>query len=201
MSRKPSAALLAALCLSCTAFIPRAKAQFALKTNLLYDATTTPNIGAELAVSQKNTINLVYGLNPWTFSDGKKAKHWVAMPEFRWWNCTAFNGSFFGVHAMGGQFNAAKVNLPIPGAFFGGDNIRTGVKDSRMQGTFAGVGATYGYQWSITRHFNIEAEIGVGYNHIWYNKYPCTECGNKIKSGQTNYAGITKLGLSLMYIF
>lgn len=180
---------------------PDANAQFAIKNNLLYDATTTPNIGAELAVGKKNSINLVYGLNPWTFNDGKKVKHWVVMPEYRWWTCTVFNGHFFGVHAMGGQFNAAKADIPIPGFFFGGDNIRKGAKHNRMQGSFAGVGATYGYQWSVTRHFNVEAEIGLGYNHIWYDKYPCAECGTKIKDGQSNYAGITKIGLSLLYIF
>ena len=34
-----------------------AQAQFALKTNLLYDATTTPNLGAEVAVGSRSTLN------------------------------------------------------------------------------------------------------------------------------------------------
>lgn len=199
MFRKLTAFSLAAVALAFASL--DADAQFALKTNLLYDATTTPNIGAEVATGRKNTINLVYGLNPWTFSDGKKAKHWVLQPEYRWWTCTAFNGHFFGVHAMGGQFNAAKADLPIPGFFFAGDNLRKGVKDFRYQGWYAGAGFTYGYQWILSRHVNFEAEIGVGYNHAWYDKYPCAECGTKIKSGDANYVGITKLGLSFLYIF
>lgn len=176
-------------------------AQFAVKTNLLYDATTTPNLGAEMAISRKSTINAVYGLNPWTFNDGRKAKHWVVMPEYRWWTCTAFNGHFFGVHALGGQFNAAKVDLPIPGFFFSGDNLRKEVKDFHYDAWYAGAGLTYGYQWSITRHFNIEAEIGLGYVHAQYDKYPCAKCGSRIKKGGANYAGLTKIGLSLLYIF
>lgn len=182
-----------------------AKGQLALKTNLLYDATTTPNIGAELRVGSRSTINLVYGLNPWSFSSEthgqRKAKHWVVMPEYRWWPCSPFNGHFFGVHAFGGQMNAANVSLPIPGAFFGGDNITKEVKHHRYQGEFAGVGITYGYQWPLSRHWNLEAEVGVGYGHVWYDKYSCEECVGKIDSGTTNYAGITKLGLSIMYIF
>lgn len=183
-----------------------AKAQtFALKTNMIYDATTTPNIGAELSVGRKSTVNLVYGINDWTFHSSthgdRKAKHWLLMPEYRWWTCSTFNGHFFGIHAMGGQFNAANVSLPIPGKFFGGDNLTQGVKDYRYQGSYAGAGFTYGYQWTLSRHWNFEAEIGVGYNHVWYDKFACGDCGGKIGKGGTNYLGVTKLGLSFLYLF
>ena len=179
--------------------------QVAVKTNLLYDAVTTPNLGVEVGLGRKSTVNLVYGFNPWSFhSDSKgkrKAKHWVLMPEYRWWTCSKFNGHFFGVHAMGGEFNAANVSLHIPGFFFSGDNLTSEVKDSRYQAVYAGAGFTYGYQWILDSHWNIEAEIGVGYNHVWYDKYRCGDCGGKLKDGQTNYAGVTKIGLSIMYIF
>lgn len=181
------------------------KAQIAVKTNLLYDATTTPNLGLEAGVGKKSTVNIVYGLNPWTFhSDSKgdrKAKHWVLMPEYRWWTCSKFNGHFFGVHALGGQFNAANAAIPVPGFFFSGENLAKGVKDYHYQGAFAGMGATYGYQWTLSRHWNAEAEIGIGYCHAWYDKFPCYECGAKIGNGGSNYLGVTKLGLSLIYIF
>ncbi len=179
--------------------------EVAVKTNLLYDATTTPNLGVEIGSGKKNTLQLFYGLNPWKFttkSHGEKyGRHWMVMPEFRWWTCTKFNGHFFGVHLMGGEFNAANIDIPLPGFFFAGDNIRRDVRNTRYQGVFAGVGATYGYQWILNRHWNIEAEIGIGYNHVWYDHYPCYECGAKINTGATNYAGVTKLGLSLLYIF
>lgn len=178
-----------------------AAGQVAVKTNLLYDATTTPNLGLEVAVGRKNTLNVVYGINPWTFNEGRKVKHWVVQPEYRWWLCSAYNGHFFGVHALGGQYNACKVDLPVPGAFFGGDNLHREVKNSRYQGWFAGAGVTYGYQWIFSRHFNMEAEIGVGYGHLWYDRYPCASCGTKISEGGTNYVGVTKAALSLMYLF
>ncbi len=182
-----------------------ASAQFAVKTNLLYDAATSPNLGAELGVGSKSTVNLVYGFNPWSFQSDthgeRKVKHWVLMPEYRWWTCSKFNGHFLGVHAMGGEFNASNVSLPIPGFFFSGDNITSEVKDSRYQAAFAGIGVTYGYQWILSEHWNLEAEVGVGYNHVWYDKYRCGDCGGKLKSGHSNYAGLTKLGLSIMYIF
>ncbi|MBD5303895.1 MAG: DUF3575 domain-containing protein [Bacteroides sp.] len=181
-----------------------ASSQIAIKTNLLYDATSTPNLGIEIGAGSRSTLNLVYGLNPWSFSSDsgkRKAKHWVVMPEYRWWLCSKFDGHFFGIHAMGGQFNAANMNIPFPGAFFGGDNITKGLRDNRYQGWFAGAGITYGYQWVLSKHWNIEAEIGAGYNYVDYKKFRCADCGGKIGEGKTNYAGITKLGLSFIYLF
>lgn len=177
----------------------------ALKTNLITDALTTPNIGMEIGLAQKWTVQATYALNPWTYSGSgplaKKAKHWVVMPEARYWTCSKMNGWFVGLHAMGGQFNAANIKAPVPGAFFSGLNIGSAVKDSRVQGGFAGGGVTAGYQWILSRHWNLEAEAGVGYDRIWYKQYPCAECGTMISEGHSNYVGLTKLGLSLMYVF
>ena len=38
-----------------------ANGQVAVKTNLIYDAMTTPNLGIEVGVAGKSTLNLVYG--------------------------------------------------------------------------------------------------------------------------------------------
>lgn len=173
----------------------------AIKTNLLNDVLTTPNLGVEVATAKKQTAQLFYGINPWNFGDGRQAKHWVLMPEYRWWMCSKFNGHFVGVHALGGEFNAAKLNAPVPGVFFGGDNLTKTVKDNRVEGAFLGAGFTYGYQWILAKHWNLEAEAGVGYAHMWNQKYPACECGTPDPKGHTNYVGLTKLGVSLLYVF
>ena len=167
--------------------VASANAQFAVKTNLLYDATTTPNLGVEVGVGNNDRQH--------------QLKHWMLMPEFRWWTCSKFNGHFVGVHLLGGEYNASNINLPWPGYFFGGENIGKSVRDHRLEGSFIGGGFTYGYQWILGRHWNLEAEIGVGYAHLWYKKFNCNTCGRKSGDGQTNYVGVDKLGLSLMYIF
>lgn len=179
--------------------------EFAVKTNLLYDATTTPNIGVEVGLKGRSTLNLVYGLNPWKF-DSKRhgeryAKHWLVMPEYRWWTCSRLNGHFIGVHAMVGQLNVSNIDLPAPGFFFSGPGLNKVGSDSRYQGWYAGGGFTYGYQYPLSDHWNLEAEIGVGYAHMWYDRYPCSECGTSLSHGGTNYVGLTKLGLSIMYVF
>lgn len=78
-----------------------AKAQdVALKTNLLGWATTSLNAGVEVGIAEKQTAQLFATLNPWEFSGGKKVRIWNVEPEYRWWTCQRFGGSFFGVHAL-----------------------------------------------------------------------------------------------------
>lgn len=82
-----------------------------LKTNLLYDISTTFNLGAEFRLAPKWTLDVSANYNPFTFSDSKKWKHWMAQPEARYWLCEAFNGHFFGLHLLGGQFNVGNVKF------------------------------------------------------------------------------------------
>lgn len=102
---------------------------------------------------------------------------------------------------MGGQMDVGNVNIPLPGGFVSGENIRKGVRDYRFQGWYIGGGITYGYQWILSRHSNIEAEIGIGYDHARGNKYPCANCGTLLDKWNSNYVGVTKLGVSYEYIF
>ena len=167
----------------------------ALKTNLLYDATTTPNLGAELAMGKKSTLQLFYGLNPWKFASDrtKQLRHWLLMPEYRYWTCQKFNGHFFGIHALGGQYNVGGIDLPNP--------VFKDLDEKRYEGWYAGGGLTYGYQWLLSRHWNLEASVGLGYIRFHYKEFPCTECGALIQENNKNYFGPTKLALSLMYCF
>lgn len=66
----------------------------AAKTNLLYWSTTTPNLGLEFGVGKRATLNLTGAYNPWTLNKdtNKKIRHWLVMPEFRYWLCERFNG-------------------------------------------------------------------------------------------------------------
>ena len=47
---------------------------WAVKTNLLYDATATINLGAEIGLAPKWTLDLSANYNGWTFNDNKKWK-------------------------------------------------------------------------------------------------------------------------------
>ncbi len=169
--------------------------KIALKTNALYRATTTPNLGIEASLGRKHSVQLFYGLNPWKQSGGDQTslRHWLLMPEYRYWFCQSFNGWFIGAHLMGGEFNMASVDLPF--------GVFNELEDHRYEGWYAGGGITAGYQWPLSKHWNIEASLGIGYDYIKYDKFRCGECGERLKSDHTNYFGPTKLALSVLYIF
>ena len=170
--------------------------QVALKTNLLYDASTTPNLGLEVGLSKKLTAQVFYGLNPWKFGSGSARKylmHWVVNPEVRYWTCQRFNGSFFGVHAFGGQYNAENVKMPF--------GWWSELQDHRFEGWYVGGGVSYGYQWILSRHWNFEASVGVGAAYIDYRKFCLGDCGKQLDDGHKTYIGPTKLALSVMYFF
>ena len=168
--------------------------QVGLKTNMLYWATTTPNLGIETQVGKKHTAQVFFGLNPWKQSGGDRSRfrHWLVMPEYRYWFNQSFEGWFVGAHALGGQYNVGGVKFPF--------GLLKGTRNHRYEGWYAGGGITAGKQWNLSKHWNLEASLGLGYVHTRYDKYECGVCGEKLKSAHKNYVGPTKVALSLIYL-
>ncbi len=171
---------------------------WAVKTNLLYDATATVNLGAEIGLSPKWTLDVSANFNGWTFSDNKKWKHLLAQPELRYWLCERFNGHFLGMHLVGGIYNIGNIDADF--RLFGTDF--GSLKDYRYEGWMIGAGIGYGYQWLLSRHWSLEAEIGVGYIYTRADKYECAHCGDKVEDNEPHqYLGPTKAAISLIYAF
>lgn len=173
-----------------------ASAQVALKTNVLYDAALSPNIGVEVGLSKKFSLEVSGQGNFWTVND-HKWKHWLVQPEARYWFCQPFGGHFLGLHALGGEFNVGNFDLPVN---FLGTNFKK-FKDNRYQGWMAGVGVAYGYAWMLHKHWNLEAELGIGWIYSHFDRYECLGCGRKTGKGHHNYFGPTKAAINLVYIF
>ena len=49
--------------------------KFAIKTNALYWATSTPNLGIEVGLAKKLTLDISGNYNPWKFGDDRQIKH------------------------------------------------------------------------------------------------------------------------------
>lgn len=162
-----------------------------VKSNILYDATTTINLGVEFSISKKMSIDLPFNYNPWNFKGGERFKSFGVQPEFRYWFCKKFSGNFIGIHTHYSLFNIG--NLPFK-------MFNKNLKDSRYEGYLYGVGISYGYQWALSKHWGIELTAGLGYARIVYKKYPCGDCGNIIKESFKNYIGPTKLGVTFIYL-
>jgi len=154
----------------------------AVKTNLLYDALLNANLGMEVRLASRWTLDISGNYNGWRLSHGRQWKHWLVQPEARFWTREAMKGHFFGAHLFGGQFN-------------------TTLRGARRQGLALGVGLGYGYAWRFAPHWGLEAEIAVGYARYNYDKFPCSVCGRKIAGRTRNYVGPTKAALNLVYYF
>ena len=178
--------------------IPAANAQdVALKTNLINDIALSPNIGVEVGLAPKWTLDMTAEMNLWKV-DGRSWKHLYFQPEARYWFCQRFSGHFIGFHALGGIYNFGKLNLPFNML---GSNLKE-LKDKRYQGWAAGAGVVYGYAWPVHKHWNIEAALGIGWLYTRFDSYPCQICGTKIDRNKShNYFGPTKLSVAVEYIF
>lgn len=171
---------------------------FAVKTNLLYDATASVNIGFETGIARQWTLDVNGDLNFWNIND-KRWRHWFVQPEFRYWFCNRSIGHFVAIQLHGGQYNLG--NWGVKGFNFLGTDFRN-LRDRRYQGWFAGAGVAYGYSWAFNEHWGMEAEIGIGWAYSRFDAYPCRICGNKIiDNGVHNYVGPTKIALNLVYNF
>lgn len=178
---------------------PASRAQdVGIKTNLLYDALCTPTLGIEVGLAPKWSLDVSGSLNAWKVHE-HKWKIWMVQPEARYWFCQRFSGHFLAVHAHGGQYNWG--NLDLPFKFLGSDFRQ--LKDYRFQGWFVGAGVGYGYSWILDKHWNIEAEIGIGWAYTRFDKFRCADCGKKMNDEPLhhNYFGPTKAAVNLIYYF
>ena len=176
----------------------RTEAQdFAVKTNLLYDATATVNAGVEFGLAPRWTMDISGNYNGWQINNGRW-KHALIQPEVRYWFCDRFAGHFLGIHGIGSAYNVGYIPNDIN--VLGID--LSALTDHRYQGYGYGGGIAYGYAWALSKHFNLEFELGAGYVYTRYDKYECTGCGKKVtEQVPYHYVGPTKAAISLVYIF
>ena len=170
--------------------------QLGIKTNLLYWATTTPNVGLEWRIAPHYTLSATVGYNAFNLlnrtnengvSVNPKLHHWLIMPEGKYWFCKAFERHYVGVHLLYGRYNVGGVRFP------------SFLEDERYEGWASGIGVSYGYQWAIGKRWGLEASLGIGYLYLDYAKYNCGACGLKIGDYQRHYFGPTKAAISFIY--
>lgn len=174
-----------------------------VKTNALYLATSTPNIGLEYAFADRFSLELEGGYNPWTLDGDRnmKAKHFLVSPEVRYWFCEAFNGHFIGINANYTLFNLSGVD--VPAVFFSSARsamVLEDLKNRRSEGWAAGAGLTYGCVWPIARRWNLECTVGLGYWYTDYDKFESRKCGLFQEHVSHGAFGPTALGISFIYL-
>lgn len=169
-------------------YIPEA----AVKTNLLYLATTTPNLAMEFGIACRWTLNIAAGLNPWDLNGQKGGiRHGVIQPEVRYWFCSRFGGDFIGLHAIYGQYQIQNIDL---------SPIGNDLTDKHYDGWGVGAGISYGYHLPMGRRWGWEFTLGLGYIFLNYDKYNCGECDTFVGNDRRHYFGPTKVGISLIFL-
>lgn len=164
----------------------------AVKTNLLYLATTSLNVAAEFGLSRRWTLDVVGGINTWDLNGNKGGiRHWLVQPEVRYWFCNRFEKHFIGLHAIGGQYQIQNIDLSP----FGND-----LTDKRYDGWGVGGGVSYGYHLPMGKRWAWEFTVGAGYIYLDYDKYNCGKCASLIGRDKKHYFGPTKAGVSLIFM-
>ena len=181
-----------------TGWLSPVRAQsFAVKTNLIYDATATVNVGMEVGLAPRWTFDLSGNLNTWSKNEYTKWKHWMVQPEARYWFCDRFSRHFIGAHLITGAFNFGNIDNNI--SFLGTDF--SVLSDYRYQGYAYGGGLAYGFAFVLSKHLNLELEVGAGYVYLDYEKFECVDCGRKVGEGNHHFVGPTKAAINLVYLF
>lgn len=165
----------------------------AVKTNLVWAATLTPNLAAEIGLGYRTSLEISGGNNRWnldgTEEDNKKLVHWTIKPEFRYWLCERFNGHFFGVHAFYSKFNVGGYDIPM---LFD--------KEFRYEGDAYGAGISYGYHWMWNKRWGMEFTAGFGVAQMDYVKKDCEKCGSEVGRFDKTYFGPTSIGVKLIFV-
>ena len=176
----------------------------ALKTNLLYAATLTPNLGLEFALSRQTTLEISGGYNPsWEKvasdapaaegdapADPNKFEHWLVKPEFRYWFKDRFNGHFVGLQAFYADFDIHGYRLPT-----------LLKKEFYNEGTAFGGGLAYGYHWVLGRHWGVEFNLAAGVIRADYREKTCDTCtGEATTRFKKTYLGPIGAGIKVIFL-
>ena len=172
-------------------YLPR----FAIKTNLLYGATTTPNLGIEVLLSRFFTFDFAAGWNPFVYKDNRKFAHLMVQPTLRFWAQEPFNGHFFGLSTMYSYFNVSDIRVPYN--WFG---QLSNLRNHRFYGHAFSASIQYGHQWVLSPRWSMEASINAGYMLLDYAQFECGWCGEFIRHNRSDHWGITNAAISLIYI-
>lgn len=154
-----------------------------INTNLAEWCVGVMNIGGEVTISRKFTLNLSLSWSPWYITKKFAPRVFAILPEIRWWIKKPLAGYFFGVH-----FNMAWYNLKL------GDYRYQDIGSPCLGG-----GITYGYNFNLSRHLGLELAVGAGYISFRYDKFHNSANGSKIDTRKTNYFGIDRINVSLTY--
>lgn len=162
---------------------PINKPLFAIKTNLLELAAGVANVGLEVRLGRKLSLDIPFTYSPYTISSDYRIRVMMLRPELRYWFRDTFDGHFVGVHGIGGAYNVSV-------------NSDTRYQSNRMA---YGVGLSYGYAFRLSKHWGVELSLGAGYVNTSYDCYYNVPNGMLYDSRNKHYWGVTRASVGIVY--
>ena len=165
----------------------------ALRTNLLYDATLSPNLGFDVRVDSAWTVGLLAGVNAWDIdkTENKKWRHMLFSLRARKFRKNLFEKGYYEGDLIYSHFNVGNIKFPF--------GLYSAVKNHRLQGDLVALGGKYGYSWILARDWRIEAEGGIAVGYAWFKEYDCPHCGAFLGNGDRIFL-LPQLGINVVYI-
>jgi hypothetical protein len=173
--------------------------KIAVKTNALgWASALTTNAGVEVALWPKLTFSADAYCNPfqqWGKAENRKSTWlWAAQPELKYWFCRKFYGHYIGLHGQYSEFDA-------------------GLFKNRYEGSYYGVGLSYGYSLPLAYRLRLDFSLGLGWKHWDREVYYRLGTGDIPVLGSTwdnkeyirdahpaDNFGITKAAVSVVFI-
>ena len=161
-----------------------------LKTNLLYDVAAVPNIGIEAAFG-----------GDWSVGANWMHAWWSRSSAHRYWR---IYGGDIELRRWLHHRNDRSTHIGHYLGFYGqilSYDIEFGGRGRQSDGLNWGVGVEYGYSLPLSRYFNLDFTIGIGYLGGRYRTYePADDCYIWQKTSKRNWVGPTKAEISLVWI-
>lgn len=164
----------------------------AVKSDLLTGGMlASPNLGVELKLSERFTLEAGVYYNPFPAGGDKRWKHWFVQPELRYWMCQlrrTFLRDRPDVRRVQRSQGKAAFRAVQRGTF------------RKIRGRLYGSGNIIRLSLHPLPRWGLETSIGVGFLHTRYERYRCAHCGEKTGSGNRNFIAPTKASISLVYM-
>ena len=150
---------------------------FSLKTNALLLAAMSPNIAVETRLGKCVTVEVPVNFSMWTLGDCR-LDYVAVFPTVKYWvGGEAFRNDYIGAYVGYAQFDIGGIK---PGDLYS-------------------AGLVYGHRFTLSRHFALEAEVGVGYVYTSYTQTPLNR--NTPQSHDKHKWSLTRLALNVCYTY
>lgn len=152
----------------------------AVKTNVAHWATASPNVGMELVLGRRVTLDFGATVNPFRFRESKTHAYLLS-PELRCWLGRPMAGHFLGVNALMGQYDLSW-------------------RGTNCNGDVFAAGLSYGYVFILGRRWNLETNIGLGWLRGRCKRWDDGQQVPGSPNVRKDFFAPTRVGVTISYI-